>query len=91
MPPCLNEAKKPGPTCRPIEKTKRINPNSCTKWRTSPSTVMPKWLKRMPTKSIHVMPSETPPILTFPRRMPTVITSAKISTAWAMPLPKKSE
>ena len=60
MPPCLNEAKKPGPTCRPIEKTKRINPNSCTKWRTSPSTVMPKWLKRMPTKSIHVTPSETP-------------------------------
>jgi len=26
MPPCLNDAKNPGPTCRPIEKTHRIQP-----------------------------------------------------------------
>lgn len=35
-----------------------------------------------------LIPSEMPPILTFPSKMPMVMTNAKVSTAWAMPLPK---
>lgn len=52
---------------------------------------MPKWLSAMPTKSTHVMPSETPPIFTRPSRMPAVMANANVRTAWAMPLPKKRE
>ena len=33
MPPFLKLSKKPGPTCKPIQKTKRISPKSCIKVR----------------------------------------------------------
>ena len=89
MPPCLNDEKKPGPTCRPMEKTKRIRPNSLTKWSTGASMVMPKWLRAMPTKRIHVIPSDTPPTFALPSNKPPVIASASVRTAWAIPCSQK--
>ena len=52
---------------------------------------MCRLLKAMPTKRIHVMPSDTPPILILPSRMPSVMVNEKISIAWATPLPKKRD
>ena len=34
IPPFLNEEKNPGPTCKPIEYTNRIRPNSLAKSNT---------------------------------------------------------
>ena len=42
IPPFLNEVKKLGPTCKPIEKIKRIKPNSLIKCIIVWSTVKPK-------------------------------------------------
>ena len=66
-PPFPKLSKKPGPTCRPIMKTKRIRPKSCRKFSTGSGPV--KWMcpAMMPTKSTKVTPSEMPPILIFPR------------------------
>ncbi len=89
IPPFLNDEKNPGPTCNPIEKTNRIRPNSLMKLSTPGSIVMPKWLAAMPTKRIHVVPSETPPILIFPSRIPTVMTSARTKMVCASVSPKE--
>ena len=48
----------------------------------------PKWPKAIPTKSIQVIPSETPNILTLPSIIPIEITNAKTNTECAIPVPK---
>ena len=67
IPPSLNEEKKPGPTCIPIENMKRINPNSLKKFKTSVSAVYPKCPNRIPTKRTNVTPSDTPNTLILPK------------------------
>ena len=62
-PPFRKEWKKPGPTCRPMEKTKRMRPKSFMKASTVGSPRRPKWLSRIPRKSIQVVPMDTPLIL----------------------------
>ena len=90
-PPFLKEAKNPGPTWRPMEKTKRIRPKSFMNWSTVGLHLRPKWLTMMPTNSIQVEPMDMPLILNRPSRSPRPITKAKSSIEWAMPVPVKSD
>ena len=86
-PPFLKDWKNPGPTCRPMENTKSMRPKSLTKARAPGSARSPKWLNRMPTKSIHVEPIETPLTLNLPSQSPVAMTKAKSIMEWASPVP----
>ena len=82
-PPFLNEEKKPGPTCIPIEKMNKISPNSLMKWSTPESTESPKCPIKMPTNSTKVVPSDIPKNFTFPSITPKAITSEYTKIEWA--------
>ena len=69
-------SKKPGPTCKPIMKTNNISPKSCTKVRMGVGAVNPIWPAKMPANNTNVTPSDTPPILIFPKYTPAAITIA---------------
>ena len=67
MPPFLNDSKKPGPTCRPMQYTKRIRPKSCRKFKVDIVPVKPKCPAKMPANSTNVTPNEIPKNLILPR------------------------
>ena len=50
-PPRLKLSKNPGPTCKPIQKTKRIRPKSCTKVRIFVGPVNPTWPATIPANN----------------------------------------
>ena len=79
----LKEEKKEGPTCRPMQNTKRIKPNSLIKCKIWLSPVKPKCPINIPVKRTKVTPSEIPKILIFPSSTPTEITNAYKHTMWA--------
>ena len=82
--PCLPKvSKKPGPTCKPIMKTNRMSPKSCTKVRIGVGAVNPMCPATIPANSTKVTPSDTPPILIFPKYTPTAITTAYSSAMCA--------
>ena len=56
--PLLPKGEKDGPTCKPMEYTKRIRPKFLAKWLTCGSMDTPSEEKMIPTNNIHVMPSE---------------------------------
>ena len=74
-PPFLNEEKNEGPTWRPMQKTNRMRPKSCTKFRISRLPVNPKCPIRMPTNKMNVTPKETPNIFSFPKSTPPAMTN----------------
>ena len=76
MPSCLNDEKKLGPTCRPIEKMKRIRPNSWMNLSVAWSTSTPRWPTKIPQNSTKVAPSEIPKIFTLPSITPMAMTTA---------------
>ena len=53
-----------------------MRPKSLMKPSTTGSSTRPKWLATIPTKSIHVMPKETPATLILANAAPTAITRA---------------
>ena len=67
-------SKNPGPTCKPIMKTKRTRPNSCMNVRMSVGAVKPIWPAKIPAKSTKVTPSEIPPTFIFPNNTPVAMT-----------------
>ena len=73
-PPLPKLSKKPGPTCRPIIKTNRINPKSCKKLNTGRGPVNLMLPAAMPTNKTKVTPSEIPPILILPSSTPKAMT-----------------
>ena len=84
-PPCLNEEKKLGPTCIPMAYMNKINPAFFNSWRVSASRVTPRCPKNRPTNNIHVVPNDTPFILSLDNRTPMVITNAnrnKVTAVW---------
>ena len=83
IPPFLKEEKNDGPTCRPIQNTNKINPNSRIKCKMCVSPVKPKCPIRIPVKSTNVTPSDIPKILILPKSTPTDITNAYKHTIWA--------
>ena len=87
IPPFLNEAKKLGPTCIPIEYMKRMRPNSFMKCRTLGSIFSPRWPKKIPKNRIHVIPSDIPKTLILPNSKPAEITIARTNIACATPEP----
>jgi hypothetical protein len=85
--PCrCSDAKKPGPICRPIVKTKRINPNSRAKSRTLCSIFQPKWPKNRPAKSTPALPNPMPRTLTAAMAKPAMETMHNTRTACATAL-----
>ena len=83
IPPFLNEEKKDGPTCKPIQNTNRIKPNSRMKCKMCVSPVNPKCPIRIPVKSTNETPNDTPKILILPSSTPTDITNAYRQTICA--------
>ncbi len=86
-PPRLSDEKNPGPTCKPIENTNSIRPNSLMKWSVAASKPMLKWPAAMPVNNIHVTPIETPLILILLSAMPAAMTIASTKTVWAIIAP----
>ena len=73
-PPFLKLSKNPGPTCKPIMKTKRISPKSWTKVRMFIGAVKPMWPATMPANSTKVTPKEMPHTLILPNSTPIAMT-----------------
>ena len=86
IPPLRKLSKNPGPTCRPMQNTKRMRPKSCMKLRISVGAVKPMCPARMPANSTKVTPNEMPPTLILPNSTPTKMTMAKSSDMWATEL-----
>ena len=66
IPPFLKEEKNDGPTCRPMQNTNKIKPNSRMKCKMCISPVNPKCPIRIPVKRTNVTPSDTPKTLILP-------------------------
>ena len=82
-PPLRKLSKKPGPTCRPIMKTNRINPKSCKKVMMLIGAVRPRCPARIPANNTNVTPRATFPNLIFPNKTPMAITMAYNMAIWA--------
>ena len=76
MPPFLNDEKNDGPTCKPMQNTNKIRPNSRRKCRMCVSAVKPKCPIRIPVNNTKVTPSEMPKNLILPSNTPTEMTNA---------------
>ncbi len=74
MPPFLKLSKKPGPTCKPMQKTKSISPKSCMKLRIGVGAVKLKCPATMPQNSTKVTPKEMPPNFSLPNKTPQAMT-----------------
>ena len=81
MPPSLIVLKNEGPTCKPIENTNRIKPNSWMNFKvlwlikaSSGEMRLPMCPIRMPTNSTNVAPSDMPRNFTLPKITPMAIT-----------------
>ena len=72
----IGEAKKPGPTCKPIVYTKRINPKSRINSTISAFTLKPKWPASIPVNRTQAMPKPIPLKLSLPSKTPEAITMA---------------
>ena len=83
MPPFLKDEKKEGPTCRPMQNTNSVKPNSRRKCRIGVDTVKPKCPIRIPMKRTNVTPSEIPATLILPSKTPAAITKEYRNTMWA--------
>ena len=83
IPPFLKEEKNDGPTCRPMQNTNKIKPNSRMKCRMCISPVNPKCPIRIPVKRTNVTPNDTPKTLILPSSTPTDITNAYRQTICA--------
>ena len=81
----FSEAKKPGPTCKPIEYTNKISPNSLRKCSASLFTLIPQYEAASPIKSTQVTPSEMPLKEMRPNQMPIAITKPYTATVCGIP------
>ena len=66
------DAKKLGPSCSPMVNTKRMSPNSCTKFKIARSIWTPKWPATSPAKGPSDYPNRHPSLsmLQSPNRKP---------------------
>ncbi len=64
-----------------------MSPNSLRKWSTLLSIFRPRCPKKIPQKSIHVVPNDIPKNLILPNNNPIEITIARTNIACATPDP----